>query len=107
MAKTTKLALSAAILVLTSAAPALAAPLDVAAAKAAVVAQLDKDYPRLDALYKDLHQHPELGFQEVQTAAKLAKEMKALGFTVTEGVGKTGVVAVLKNGAGPSILVRT
>jgi amidohydrolase len=107
MAKTTKLALSAAILVMISAAPALAAPLDVPVTKAAITSQLDKDYARLDALYKDLHQHPELGFQEVQTAAKLAKEMKALGFSVTEGVGKTGLVAVLKNGAGPSILVRT
>lgn len=96
---------SAAAPVLSS--PAMAAPLDVASTKAAVVAQLDSDYPRLDALYKDLHQHPELGFQEVNTAAKLAKEMRAVGFMVTEHVGKTGVVAVLKNGEGPSILVRT
>jgi len=98
-----KIALAAVLL----ASPALAAPFDVAATKKAVAAQLDKDYPRLDTLYKDLHQHPELGFQEVATAAKLAREMKALGFTVTEKVGKTGVVAVLKNGEGPSILVRT
>jgi hippurate hydrolase len=106
-----KIVLAAALLAPTAASsffsPALAAPLDVAGVKAAVDAQLDKDYPRLDALYKDIHQHPELGFQEVNTAAKLAKEMKALGFTVTEHVGKTGVVAVLKNGEGPSVLVRT
>ena len=107
----TKLALGPVILTLI-AGPALssqawAAPLDVAATKAAVDAQLDRDYPQLDALYKDLHAHPELGFQEVNTAAKLAKQMRALGFTVTEGVGKTGLVAILKNGEGPSILVRT
>ena len=60
----------------------------------------------LVTLYKDLHAHPELAFQEKATAAKLAKLMRAAGFTVTEGVGKTGVVAVLKNGEGPMILVR-
>jgi amidohydrolase len=86
---------------------ALAAPLNVSATQKAIAAQLDRDYPQLDALYKDLHAHPELGFQEVETAKKLAAEMKALGFMVTEGVGKTGVVAVLKNGDGPKILVRT
>jgi hippurate hydrolase len=101
----TALLASAAVPVLSG--QAWAAPLDMTATKAAIDVQLDKDYPRLDALYKDIHQHPELGFQEVNTAAKLAKEMKALGFTVTEHVGKTGVVAVLKNGEGPSILVRT
>jgi hippurate hydrolase len=96
-----------ATLIAAPAATAWAAPLNVLAAKKAVDAQLDRDYPQLDALYKDIHAHPELGFQEVKTAAKLAQEMKALGFTVTEGVGKTGVVAVLKNGEGPKILVRT
>ena len=71
---------------------------DVAAAKARIDASLDKQYPHLDALYKDLHQHPELGFQETRTAGLLAAEMRKLGFTVTEGVGKTGLVAILKNG---------
>jgi hippurate hydrolase len=105
----TKTAVAAvlATLIAAPAATAWAAPLNVLAAKKTLDAQLDRDYPQLDALYKDIHAHPELGFQEVQTAAKLAKEMKALGFTVTEGVGKTGVVAVLKNGEGPKILVRT
>lgn len=101
-----KIALAASLLTL-AAAPALAGPLNVPAARKAIGAQLDHDYPQLDALYKDLHAHPELGFQETATAAKLAAAMKALGFTVTEGVGKTGVVAVLKNGEGPRILVRT
>ena len=80
---------------------------DVAAAKARIDASLDKQYPHLDALYKDLHQHPELGFQETRTAGLLAAEMRKLGFTVTEGVGKTGLVAILKNGEGPVVLVRT
>lgn len=64
-------------------------------------------YPELDALYKDLHRHPELAFEEVRTAAKLAAEMRALGFEVTEGVGKTGLVAMFRNGAGPTVMVRT
>ncbi len=67
---------------------------------------LAKNSPSLVALYKDLHAHPELAFQEKATAAKLAKLMRSAGYTVTEGVGKTGIVAVLKNGAGPTILVR-
>lgn len=61
----------------------------------------------LVALYKDLHAHPELGFQEVRTAAILADEARAVGFTVTEKIGTTGVVAVLANGPGPVLLVRT
>ena len=67
---------------------------------------LAKNSASLVALYKDLHAHPELAFQEKATAAKLAKLMRAAGFTVTEGVGQTGIVAVLKNGAGPTVLVR-
>jgi hippurate hydrolase len=81
--------------------------LDVPAAKATIDRDLDGDYPHLDALYKDIHSHPELGFQEARTAAVLAKEMRALGFEVTEGVGKTGIVAIYRNGAGPTVLVRT
>ena len=84
-----------------------AAKLDVAKAKAQIDASLDKTYPHLDALYKDIHEHPELGFQETETAAKLAKEMRALGFEVTEHVGKTGIVAIYKNGPGPTVMVRT
>lgn len=81
--------------------------LDAPATKAAIDRGLDADYPALEALYKDIHSHPELGFQETRTAAVLAKQMRALGFTVTEGVGKTGIVAVYRNGAGPTVLVRT
>ena len=68
---------------------------------------LDQRYAHLDALYKDLHQHPELGFQETRSAARLATEMRALGFEVTEGVGRTGLVALYRNGPGPMVLVRT
>ncbi|MBR1224373.1 MULTISPECIES: amidohydrolase [unclassified Bradyrhizobium] len=83
------------------------AELDVPALKAAIEKSFEADYPKLDALYKDLHAHPELAFQEVKTAAKLAAEMRALGFEVTEKVGRTGLVAIYKNGDGPTILVRT
>lgn len=57
-------------------------------------------------LYKELHAHPELSLKEERSAARMAKEAKALGFDVTEHVGGTGVVAVLKNGPGPTVLVR-
>ncbi|HEV7383669.1 MAG TPA: M20/M25/M40 family metallo-hydrolase, partial [Phenylobacterium sp.] len=80
---------------------------DVAADKRTVDAGLDSGYAHLDALYKDIHQHPELGMQETQTAAKLAKEMRALGFEVTEHFGGTGIVAIYKNGPGPMVMVRT
>jgi hippurate hydrolase len=83
------------------------AEIDVPALKAAIEKSFEADYPKLDALYKELHAHPELAFQEVKTAAKLAAEMRALGFEVTEKVGKTGLVAIYKNGDGPTILVRT
>ena len=64
-------------------------------------------YAQVEALYKDLHAHPELAFEEVDTANKLAARMRLLGFEVTQGVGKTGVVAILRNGPGPMVLVRT
>jgi hippurate hydrolase len=64
------------------------------------------DMPALVTLYQDLHANPELSFQEVETAKKLAARARALGFEVTEGVGKTGVVAVLKNGPGPVLMLR-
>jgi len=62
--------------------------------------------PELMALYKELHQSPELSSVEFKTAKKLAKKARALGFEVTEKVGGTGVVAVLKNGKGPTVLIR-
>src|SRR3954453_10481286 len=83
------------------------AELDPVNLKKAIETSLASDYPKLDALYKELHAHPEIAFQEEKTAAKLATEMRALGFDVTEKVGKTGLVAIYKNGDGPTIMVRT
>jgi hippurate hydrolase len=65
-----------------------------------------KDMPSLLALYRELHAAPELSMQEVKTAARLAAEVKKLGFDVTTGVGKTGLVAVMKNGPGPVLMLR-
>ena len=62
--------------------------------------------PDLKALYEDLHAHPELSFAEHRTAAILAERLTALGYEVTTGVGGTGVVAMLTNGAGPLVLIR-
>lgn len=69
--------------------------------------QVNAVYPEVEALYLDLHRNPELSLHEQQTAAKLAERMKALGYEVTTGVGGTGVVAVLRNGPGPTVLLRT
>ncbi|MBO9518253.1 MAG: amidohydrolase [Porphyrobacter sp.] len=81
--------------------------IDVAAADGRIDQALDQIYPDLFRLYSDIHAHPELSSQETRTAALLAKQMRELGFTVTEKVGGTGVVAVLRNGSGPTVLVRT
>ncbi|MBS0205070.1 MAG: amidohydrolase [Planctomycetes bacterium] len=58
-------------------------------------------------VYQDFHAHPELSFREERTAAKLATALKALGIDVTTGVGKMGIVGLLKNGDGPTIMIRT
>lgn len=58
-------------------------------------------------LYKDLHRHPELSFREEQTAARVAGELRTSGVEVTTGVGKLGVVGVIRNGRGPTVLVRS
>jgi hippurate hydrolase len=71
------------------------------------LAGLDEIYPKLDALYLELHRNPELSMREAKTEARLAAELKALGYQVTTGVGGTGVVGVLKNGTGPTVLLRT
>src|SRR5262245_11292713 len=98
--------LSSAVLLAPTLLPAHA-ELDTIKLKKAIEASIANDYPKLDALYKELHAHPELAVQEVKTAARLATEMRALGFDVTEGVGKTGLVAIYKNGDGSTIMVRT
>ncbi|MGA9039915.1 MAG: amidohydrolase [Terriglobales bacterium] len=69
--------------------------------------EVESVYPDAHALYLDLHQNPELSSHETQTAAKLAGRLRDLGYDVTEHVGGTGIVAILKNGAGPSVMLRT
>jgi hippurate hydrolase len=96
-----------ALLALLAVVPASGFALDAAAEKSQIDAQLDQNYKHLDALYKDIHEHPELAFKENSTAAKLAQEMRALGFAVTEHIGKTGIVAIYHNGDGLTVLVRT
>ncbi len=64
-------------------------------------------YPEAHALYVDIHQHPELSSHETQTAAKLAGHLREVGYEVTEHVGGTGIVAILKNGPGPTVMLRT
>jgi amidohydrolase len=70
-------------------------------------AETEAVYPQAAALYRDLHQNPELSAHETRTAAKLASELRGLGYEVTEHVGGTGIVAVLKNGPGPTVMLRT
>jgi len=72
-----------------------------------ITAEVDAVYPRSEALYIDLHRHPELSFHEVQTAAKLAAGLRELGYDVSTGIGRTGIVGVLKNGDGPVVMLRT
>ncbi|WP_016744841.1 M20 metallopeptidase family protein [Rhizorhabdus wittichii] len=90
---TSLLALSAACI----AAPSQADPLQDA---------VKADLPSLTAIYRDLHAHPELSFKEGRSAGIMAAEAKKAGFEVTTGVGGTGVVAVLRNGPGPVLLLR-
>ena len=68
---------------------------------------IDEDYAYLEELYLYLHQNPELSYQEEQTMARIAGELRGLGFEVTENVGGFGLVGVLENGAGPTVLIRT
>jgi amidohydrolase len=81
------------------------APLPVAQTK--VDAEVRILVPGLETLYQEIHEHPEIAFHETRTAAVLAHQMRRLGFTVTEGVGGTGLVAIYENGPGPTVLVRT
>src|SRR3984885_14941023 len=69
--------------------------------------EVDAVYPAAHDFYLDLHEHPELSSHETQTAEKLATRLRAVGYNVTEHVGGTGVVAILKNGAGPTVMLRT
>ncbi len=60
----------------------------------------------LGPLFEYFHANPELSFRETKTSARIAQELRALGYQVTEGIGRTGVVAVMENGAGPTVLIR-
>src|SRR4051812_45135517 len=72
----------------------------------AVLANLDTLLPELDTTYKDIHSHPELSMQEKRTAAIAADRLRTVGFDVTDQVGKTGVVGLLHNGDGPTVMMR-
>ena len=86
----------------------LAAPLFAADGVHDLVAnRLAADYPALQKFYTDLHLHPELSLMEEKTSAKVAAGLRAAGFEVTEKFGGYGVVGVLQNGAGPTLLIRT
>lgn len=74
--------------------------------KGAVGAQVDASLETIQALYRQLHQAPELPFQEHKTSARLAEALEGLCYEVTRGVGGTGVVAMLRNGEGPTIMLR-
>jgi amidohydrolase len=87
-------------------APLFAALASANAFGADIRGEVDAIYPQMQALYRDLHEHPELSTLETQTAAKLAARLEELGFEVTTGVGGTGFVGVLKNGAGPTVALR-
>lgn len=69
--------------------------------------KIDLEYPSLQKLYEHLHEHPELSLHEKETSKRLAEELRGCGFEVTEKVGGYGVVGVLRNGDGPTVLVRT
>jgi amidohydrolase len=69
--------------------------------------QVEAAFPDAKALYLDLHQHPELSSHETRTAALMASKLRGLGYEVTENVGGTGVVAIMKNGSGPTVMLRT
>jgi hippurate hydrolase len=69
-------------------------------------AHLDVLLPELEDTYKDIHAHPELSMQEIRTARIAEARLKTLGFDVTSGVGKTGVVGLLRNGGGPTVMLR-
>jgi hippurate hydrolase len=69
--------------------------------------EIDTVYLEAHAFYVDLHRNPELSGHETQTAAKLASRLRSLGYDVTEHVGGTGIVALLRNGTGPTVMLRT
>jgi hippurate hydrolase len=84
----------------------LASVLGAPASAATLNESIRADMPQLMTVYRDMHANPELSMQEVRTPAKLAPLMRKLGFEVTEHVGKTALVAVMRNGPGPVLMLR-
>ncbi len=73
---------------------------------AKIIADLNGLLPDLESVYKDIHSHPELSMQENRTARIAADRLRAAGYEVTTGIGKTGVVGLLRNGDGPTVMLR-
>ena len=71
-----------------------------------VLGELDRLLPEIEALYKDVHAHPELSMQETRTADLAAEQLREAGYEVTPGIGGTGVVGLLRNGEGPTVMLR-
>lgn len=69
--------------------------------------EIDYEYPSLEILYRDLHSHPELSFREQKTSIRLENELRDIGFEVESYVGGYGIVGILRNGNGPTVLIRT
>src|SRR5689334_22508980 len=76
------------------------------AANVDISADLDRLLPDLETLYTDVHAHPELSMQETRTAGIAAARLRDAGYDVTAGIGKTGVVGILRNGDGPTVMLR-
>ncbi|WP_339935810.1 amidohydrolase [Vreelandella glaciei] len=75
--------------------------------KSAIATQLEAAFEDIQSLYRQLHQTPELPFQEHKTSARLADALESVGYEVTRGIGGTGVVALLHNGEGPTVMLRS
>src|SRR5947209_20038240 len=71
-----------------------------------ILTNLNGLLPDLERIYKDIHSHPELSMQETRTAGVAADHLRAAGYEVTTGVGNTGVVGLLRNGDGPTVMLR-
>lgn len=69
--------------------------------------RVDREFPSLFELYRHLHANPEIAFQEARTAQRLARELEASGFEVSRSIGGHGVVGLLRNGKGPTLMLRT
>ncbi|MFN8005988.1 MAG: amidohydrolase [Terriglobia bacterium] len=72
-----------------------------------ITSRVDQEYESLFQLYRHLHANPELSFHEAKTAERIAKELEAAGYQVSSGIGGFGLVGLLKNGEGPTLMIRT